>query len=124
MPEDIAASIDALIEKIDAKLEQTNKALASLTRKFEYFDGPGSRSRPRLEAALAEARTQDCRPIEFRVIPSRPGEVSPPTALPTLLRYSTSLNTAKLVGVVPSLGKLKPHCGQGSASTACSFFRS
>jgi hypothetical protein len=40
------------------------------------------------------------------------------------LVYSTSLNTAKLVGVVPNIGKLKPHCGHGSDNTACSFLRS
>lgn len=36
--EEIAASSDVLVKKIDAELKQTNKALASLTRKFERFD--------------------------------------------------------------------------------------
>jgi hypothetical protein len=36
--EEISASSDALVKKIDTELKQTNKALASLTRKFERFD--------------------------------------------------------------------------------------
>ena len=36
--EDLAASSDVLVKKIDAELKQTNKVLASLSRKFERFD--------------------------------------------------------------------------------------
>jgi hypothetical protein len=36
--EEILASSDALVKKIDTELKQTNRALASLTRKFERFD--------------------------------------------------------------------------------------
>lgn len=36
--EEIAASSDALVKKIDVELKHTNKALVSLTRKFERFD--------------------------------------------------------------------------------------
>jgi hypothetical protein len=36
--EEISASSDVLVKKIDAELKQTNKALASLIRKFERFD--------------------------------------------------------------------------------------
>jgi hypothetical protein len=36
--EEIAASSDALVKKLEGELKQTGKALASLTRKFERFD--------------------------------------------------------------------------------------
>jgi len=36
--EEISASSETLVKKIDSELKQTNKALASLTRKFERFD--------------------------------------------------------------------------------------
>jgi|SRR5579863_724797 len=36
--EEISASSSALVKKIDSELKQTNKALVSLTRKFERFD--------------------------------------------------------------------------------------
>ncbi|MGH7836525.1 MAG: hypothetical protein ACREQC_01725, partial [Candidatus Binataceae bacterium] len=36
--EEISASSEALVKKIDSELKQTNKALTSLTRKFERFD--------------------------------------------------------------------------------------
>jgi hypothetical protein len=36
--EEISASSEALVKKLDTELRQTNKALATLTRKFERFD--------------------------------------------------------------------------------------
>ena len=36
--EEIAASSEALVKKLETELKQTGKALASLTRKFERFD--------------------------------------------------------------------------------------
>jgi hypothetical protein len=49
--EEIAASSSALIKKIDAELKQTNKSIASLTRKFERFD----------DRVTVETRDQDQR---------------------------------------------------------------
>lgn len=36
--QEISSSSDSLIKRLDAELKQTNKALATLTRKFERFD--------------------------------------------------------------------------------------
>jgi F0F1-type ATP synthase membrane subunit b/b' len=49
--EDISASSEALVKKIDAELKQTNKAVASLVRKFERFD----------DRLTVQARDQDQR---------------------------------------------------------------
>jgi len=49
--EEISASSEALVKKLDSELKQTNKALVSLTRKFERFD----------DRLTVQARDQDQR---------------------------------------------------------------
>ena len=46
-----SASSETLVKKIDAELKQTNKAVASLVRKFERFD----------DRLTVQARDQDQR---------------------------------------------------------------
>jgi len=58
--EELSASSEALVKKVEAELKQTNKALASLSRKFERFD----------DKITVETRDQDqrLRKLERRTV--------------------------------------------------------